>query len=122
MDRLAGQLSALQTRYPEARLELADGQRVLVVPDVPTGSGWSGTETTVRVIIPAGYPQVSPDCFYTERQLRLVTGAEPTNTSLQAVLGGQYRWFSWHLASWSPQTGSLDQFVRFCESRLKDPR
>lgn len=122
MDPLTAQLAGLQLRYPEAHLEQVDGQRVLIVPGVPTGSGWSPAETTLRVIVPAGFPQVHPDCFYAEPQLRLVTGSEPTSSSLQVVLGGHYRWFSWHLTGWNPQTGSLEQYVRFCERRLRDPR
>jgi hypothetical protein len=122
MDPLAKQLAELQNRYPDARLEQADGQRMLVVPGVRTANGWSVAETTVRVIVPVGFPQVHPDCFYTEPQLRLATGAEPANTAFQVVFGGQYRWFSWHVVSWSAQSGSLDQYVRFCERRLQDPR
>lgn len=123
MTMLNAQLAEVQRRRPGARLEgQQDGQRLLVVPEVPLGPGWSHSEVTVRVIVPVGYPHVHPDCFYTRSDLRLVSGAEPSNSSLQVVFGGQYRWFSWHVTTWDPATGALDQYLRFCEARLKEAR
>jgi hypothetical protein len=95
---------------------------MLVVPEVATGAGWNHEQVTLRLVVPSGYPHVQPDCFYTEPQPALATGAEPTNSSLQPLFGGQYRWFSWHLSAWDPASGSLDQYVRFCERRLKEDK
>jgi hypothetical protein len=123
MDVLARHRADVQHRYPAARFDPSqDGQRLLVVPGVVVGPGWNQQEATIRVLIPAGYPHVNPDCFYTEAALRLASGAEPGNSSLQAVFGEQYRWFSWHLAAWDPNTGTLDRYIRFCEARLKEAR
>jgi hypothetical protein len=94
----------------------------LVVPDVPLPPGWSKGAITVRILVPAGYPQVKPDCFYVDHDLRLATGTEPANGNIQSVFGSQYRWFSWHIASWDPVSGSLDQYVRVCQARLKEVR
>ena len=121
MDVVTTQIAQLQDRHPEAHLERApDGQQLLVVPGVTTGEGFSASEVTLRVLVPTGYPHAHPDCFYTDASLRLVSGAEPANSSVQPVFGGQYRWFSWHLAAWDSGTGSLDQYVRSCERRLRD--
>jgi hypothetical protein len=76
----------------------------------------------VLVLIPVGYPHVKLDCFYTDATVRLGSGAEPAASNVQAVFGGSYRWFSWHLAAWDPIHGSLDQYIRFCEGRLKEVR
>ncbi|MGH8987960.1 MAG: E2/UBC family protein [Acidimicrobiales bacterium] len=123
MDALAGQLAELQRRYPEAHLESAPGgPRVIVVPGVLLGAGWSAASATVRVLVPIGFPHVKPDCFYTDANLRLATGAEPAASNLQAAFAGKYRWFSWHIATWDPVRGSLDQYVHVCESRLKEVR
>ena len=123
MDILTHQLGELQRRHPDARFDEAlDGQRVLVVPAIPTNAHWTMATVTIRVVIPTGYPHVTLDCFYTEAELRLTSGAEPGNSSLQTVFGGQYRWFSWHVPSWDPNTGTLDRFVRVCEARFREAR
>ncbi len=123
MDLLTLQLAELHRRYPDARFETTpDGQRVLLVPDVPTSPLWNMPTVTIRVVLPAGYPHVTLDCFYTEATLRLAFGGEPGNSSLQAVFGGQYRCFSWHIPSWDPNTGTLDRYVRVCEARFREAR
>lgn len=123
MEILGRQLAQLQRRYPDARFDTpSDGQRLLVVPGVPTNAGWSVPSVTIRVVIPAGYPHVTLDCFYTDATLRLASGAEPGNSSLQAVFGGQYRWFSWHVPTWIPNKATLDRYIRVCEARLRDAR
>jgi hypothetical protein len=117
------QISQLQRRYPDARVEQStDGQQLLVIPNVRCGTAWNVDCVTMRVLVPAGFPHVKPDCFYTESNLRLQNGGEPVSSSLQNVFDGQYRWFSWHLMSWDPTTGSLDQYVRFCQRRLMEVR
>jgi hypothetical protein len=88
MDPLTRQLADVQKRYPNARFATSpDGQRLLVVPGVSLGPGWSCREATVSVVVPAGYPHVNPDCFYTDAGLRLASGADPGSSYLQAVLG-----------------------------------
>jgi hypothetical protein len=123
MNAVDRQLRLLQGRHPGARIEnKVDGHQVLVVPDVPTGLGWNRDRVEIAVIIPVGYPQVRLDCFYAAADLRLASGAEPGNSSSQTVFGRTYRWFSWHVASWDPARDGLDQYVRFCESRLREAR
>jgi hypothetical protein len=123
VDVLAAQLAAVQRRYPAARVESApDGSRVLIVPDLRLCCGWNASATTVRVLIPVGFPHVKPDCFYVDATLRLASGAEPASSNLQSIFGGQYRWYSWHIATWDPARGSLDQYLHVCESRLREVR
>ena len=124
IDVVTNQLADVQRRYPTARTEqTADGQRVLVVPGIQLEAGWSSPDTTLRFVVPVGYPHANLDSFYTDASLRLASGAEPDNTALQQMFGGQYRWFSWHLGSgWDVERGSLDTYVRFCERRLRDVR
>ncbi len=123
MDILTEQLCDIQQRYPRAQLDTAQGgARVLVVPDVPLCQGWNQASTTIRVLVAVGYPHVKPDCFYADPSLRLATGGEPASSNIQTAFGGQYRWFSWHITSWNPTRGSLDQFLHVCESRLREAR
>lgn len=122
IDIVATQLADLVSRYPEASIVQSDGNRLLVVPNVPIGSGWSSVLTTVSILIPTNYPHVKPDCFYTESSLLLANGRDPVNSTIQSVFGRQFRWFSWHLQSWDASSGSLYQFVNFCRRRLQDAR
>jgi hypothetical protein len=123
MTNVNGQLAEVEFRRPGAAIEsMPGGQDLLVVPMVPLPPGWNRPAATVSILVPTGYPHARLDCFYTEPDLRLANGADPANSSVQAVFGGQYRWFSWHVTSWDPVTGTLDRYVRFCESRLKEAR
>ena len=123
VDLLADQLVDVQGRYPQACLQQSpDGSRALIVPGVPLGGGWTAATTTVRFLVPVGFPHVKPDCFYTDAELRLAGGREPASSSLQAVFGASYRWFSWHIALWDAARGSLDQFLHVCEARLREVR
>lgn len=123
MDLIAQQLEELRGRVPAASLERSpEGHQVLLVPGCRLGPGWSQEAVGIRFLIPAGFPHVQPDCFYVDPELRLASGAEPANSSIQAVFGGQFRWFSWHLASWDPLRGTLDRYLRFCQRRLGQAR
>jgi hypothetical protein len=123
VDVLADQLAGIQRRYPAARIEPAPGgSRVLVVPGVALCPGWNAPATTICALVPVGFPHVKPDCFYADAALRLAAGAEPASSSLQDVLGSPYRWFSWHISTWDPARGSLGQYLRVCEDRLRQAR
>jgi hypothetical protein len=123
IDPVAAQLGAVQRRYPEARIEIcADGQRVLVMPNVPICAGWNKAAVAMVFLVPAGYPQVKLDCFYVDADLRLANGELPGQSSIQQVFGSSYLWFSWHITEWNPASASLDQYARVCEVRLKEVR
>lgn len=123
MDLIDSQLTDVQRRHPNAVMEQSpDGNRLLVVPDVRAGAGWTKEFVTVRVLVPTGFPHVKPDCFYTEADLRLSSGVDPSASTIQSVFGGQYRWFSWHLLAWDATSGTLGQYVHFCRRRLQDAR
>ena len=122
MDLAAAEIAGVQERYPQARIEQEGAQRTLLVPGVRLPSGWSLAETTLVVIVPVGFPHVGPDCFFADGELRLASGAEPANSAMQPLQGRQYRWFSWHPASWVPGAGALGRYLRFCEARLREVR
>jgi len=119
---IEAQVGAVRERYPQATLQEVEGQRALVVPGVPVPGGWSIAEASIAILIPVGFPHVGPDCFFADAELRLASGAEPSNSAMQPLLGRQYRWFSWHPAGWEPQSGSLGSYLRFCEARLREAR
>jgi Prokaryotic E2 family E len=122
MDVLGGHLNRLREEFPGARVKAVAGANVLVVPDVPVASGWNRHAVTIRVIVPAGYPHAHPDCFYVESDVMLASGAQPSNSALQALGSNTYRWFSWHLGTWDGSRDELLQFVRSCQARFRDLR
>lgn len=100
---------------------LPDGSTIVTV-DLDLGSGWSRPRVTARFVLPVPYPSAQPDCFYTDADLRLATGAMPMNTGLQPLNGEQLLWFSWHVASWQPARDNVTTYIRFIEGRLRDAR
>ena len=84
VDVIASQLASVQLRFPDARIESTrEGQRLLIVPNVSLRPGWNKDRVTLRVLVPAGFPHVKPDCFYTDPDLRLHSGGVPVNGNLQ---------------------------------------
>lgn len=122
MDFAATEMAGVRERYPQASLEQTGDQRALMVPGVRLPSGWSLAETIIAIIVPVGFPQVGPDCFFAGAELRLASGAEPANSAMQPLNGRQYRWFSWHPEGWAPGSGALGRYLRFCEARLREVR
>jgi len=119
---LAVQLERLKQKYNGARLEeRADGTALISVPNVPLSAGWDRKHTTVRFVLPAGYPLAQPDCFWTDAELRLANGTLPQNAAINNSHGGTepLLWFSWHLANWDPNASDLLRYVRAIESRLR---
>ena len=122
-DPLDAELAQLRDRFEGAILvRQPDGTQVLEVPNMALPLGWSLPQTSVWVVVPIGYPQVQPDCFYATADLGLANGSTPTSSGIQQLLGSPKRWFSWHVQSWDPLHDGLLQFVRFVERRLADVR
>lgn len=99
-----------------------DGTAVVVVPDVQLPTGWSRASVTVRWVLSPIYPAAQPDCFFTDIDLRLSSGAMPANTGFQPLNGESLLWFSWHLQTWRPASDTLVTYMRSIESRLSDVR
>ncbi|HEY5943622.1 MAG TPA: E2/UBC family protein [Solirubrobacterales bacterium] len=122
MDLAAAEIAGVQERYPQATIVQDGDLRALLVPGVRLPPGWNLAQTVLAVIVPVGFPHVGPDCFFADAELRLASGAEPANSAMQPLQGRQYRWFSWHPASWAPGSGALGRYLRFCEARLREVR
>lgn len=98
---------------------------MVTIPDVPLPKGWSAAKTTIRFLVPVGYPGPPPDCFWAAPDLLLATGAQPQASNVtvipEANISG--RWFSWHVvqgqANWSPNRDDLMTFVVIILDRLR---
>jgi hypothetical protein len=103
------------------RRALADGSTIITVP-VALPAGWNQQIATVQFVLPVAFPSAQPDCFYANAGLRLADGSMPVNSGFQPLDGQQLLWFSWHLATWSPATDTIETYLRFIERRLRDAR
>lgn len=119
------QFQNLQQYEPGASLTpLVDGSYLVVIPGIQLPNGWSKGTTTLLFIAPVGYPFARPDCFWTDQDLRLANGGIPQNSQLNPVpnFAGQYWWFSWHLATWNPNSDTLFTYLNVIKRRLKEVR
>lgn len=119
------QLEALRVRHPGAEIVPAPGATgVVVVPNVKLPAGWNCATTTVRFVLPAGFPLAALDCFWVSPDLRLASGAVPQNAQVQnpppQIPGvGPLLWFSWHVQSWNPGRDTMLTYMRVIQDRLK---
>jgi hypothetical protein len=116
------QMEAVRERFPVSSLTgNADGSWTVEVRDVPLDlQCWNQSSTTIRFILPIGYPAAKPDCFYADPELRLRSGAMPHASNMQALphSGIDQLWFSWHVDYWNAARDSLLTFVRVVQVRL----
>lgn len=120
------QLDQLRERFGGANVRPAISNTMLVtVPNVRLPGGWSKPSTTIRFIIPSGYPYAHLDCFWTDADLTLQGGGQPQNTGMNPIPGviDTGLWFSWHLtASWDPNRDTLTTWMNVVINRLKEVR
>lgn len=109
------------TGCAQARLEVVGGVSVVVVPDFPL-TGWSKPTTTIRFVLPPGYPFGNPDCFFADLELRLGDRRVPQSTAFQPIPGtaAQFLWFSWHPQTWNPNRDSLVTYMKVIQKRLEE--
>ncbi len=93
---------------------LTGDSRLVEIPDVQLPSGWNKPTTSVRFLIPQGYPFAQPDCFWADNELRLASGQMPQNAQANNPIpntSSMGLWFSWHLTRWNP---NRDELVSWC--------
>jgi len=119
------QLKQLQSQYTGSEIQtLPDGTQIVSIPDVKLPSGWNQASTTIRFLVPVGYPAGQPDCFWADATLRLANESLPLSSGVQPIphLGVQHLWFSWHVTAWNPSRNSLLTYIRVIEDRLRTPQ
>ena len=81
--------------------------------------GFSMSETSLLLRLPASYPNGKPDMFWTEPELTLADGRVPRQADqIQSFLGKSWRRFSWHLSQWNPGRDNLYTYLEFVNMRL----
>ena len=120
------QLEQLRERFGEAHAStMASGTTLVTVPGVRLPGGWSRSSTTIRFLVPPGYPFAQLDCFWADPDLLLAHGATPQNAALNVIPETlqQGMWFSWHLASaWNPNRDTLSTWMNVVIDRLRQVR
>lgn len=122
MTPIEEQFEKLKAEYPAATLtSLPDGSYTVTIPGIALPTGWNANQTTVRFVVPVGYPGSRPDCFWADAQLRLTSGAPPQNsgTNLLPQHNGPLLWFSWHVQKWSPNSDTLLTYTNVIRNRFE---
>ena len=110
------QIAELKERFGATEtIHLPSGTVLVTIPGMPLPPGWSATTTTVRFLVPPGYPFAAPDCFWADDGLRLAGGAVPQSSGPGNVVpetNTSALWFSWHLQGpWDPNRDTLSTWT-----------
>jgi Prokaryotic E2 family E len=103
--------------------KLPSGTTLVTISAVPLPPGWTKATTSIRFLVPAGYPFAALDCFWADPDLTLAGGRIPQNAAANNSIpekGEQGMWFSWHLAQpWNPNRDSLSSWMNTVADRLR---
>ncbi|MEJ0011256.1 MAG: E2/UBC family protein [Bauldia sp.] len=123
------QFERLKQRYPDAVLTaLPSGAGLVTIPAVSLPEGWSRATSSVRFVVPIGYPGPAPDCFWADQELRLANGQQPQASQVNQIpeANQQALWFSWHVVeaakNWNPNRDDLLTFVGIIMDRFRRPQ
>jgi hypothetical protein len=117
------QTEELRQRYADLRMQaLPSGAIQVAIGSVPLPAGWSKACTSIRFLVPAGYPFAAPDCFWADNDLLLEGGRMPcsagnNNTIPETTEIGL--WFSWHVQGWNPNRDTLSSWMNTIGDRLR---
>ena len=123
---LIDQFDQVVERWPDAWLDAANS--VLVVPDLPLIDGWNKSSTTVRFVVPEGYPFVCPRHFYADGDLMLAGNGCPQVSRLTgprywancpgcgAAVFCHFLWTPW---MWSINHDTLLTYINVIKCRLR---
>lgn len=117
------QIDELRQRYAEVCTQpLPGGATLVTIRSVLLPAGWSKTSTSIRFLVPAGYPFAAPDCFWADNDLLLAGGRTPCNSGNNNTIPETAEsglWFSWHLQGWNPNRDSLSSWMNTIVERLR---
>ena len=116
------QMEVVRERFPASTLTgNPDGSWTVEVRDILLDSQrWNQVSTTIRFLLPVGYPAARPDCFFADPGLRLLAGGMPQGANVQPLphSGESLLWFSWHVDYWNPARDSILTYIRVVQVRL----
>ena len=121
MTPLQRQFQEVTGRYPNASIHLLpSGAGLIVLPEEALPPGWSAKASTLKFIAPIGYPFAAPDCFWTDKELRLQDGSMPKASNITPIpeINDPHLWFSWHVQSWNANRDTLLSYIRVIKNRF----
>lgn len=123
LERQLEQLRQVYTAGVDAH-PLPSGAVLVELRRVELPNGWSKRSTSIRFLVPVGYPFAAPDCFWAERDLCIEPGRQPQATNFQPIpeVNAPGLWFSWHVQGWNPSRNNLVTYAKVIEQRLKELR
>ncbi|WP_375461437.1 E2/UBC family protein [uncultured Enterovirga sp.] len=117
------QLAQLRERFGRVEAAvLGSGTILVTVGAVPLPPGWSAAATSVRFLVPPGYPFAALDCFWADAGLTLARGGAPQASGANPIpeVGQGGLWFSWHLTGpWDPNRDTLSSWMNTILDRLR---
>ncbi|RJF90314.1 E2/UBC family protein [Sphingomonas cavernae] len=123
---LTMQLEQLRERFGDVQSRpMASGTTLVAVRGVHLPEGWSKASTTIRFLIPPGYPFAQLDCFWADADLRLTGGAMPQSSAPNGIpeTTEMGLWFSWHLTgAWNPNRDTLSSWMNVVIERMRQVR
>jgi len=123
LDRQLEDLRRVYLAGAEAK-PLPSGAVLIELKNIALPGGWNKTHTSIRFVVPVGYPFAAPDCFWADNDLRVAPARQPQATNFQPVpeLNAPGLWFSWHVQGWNPSRNNLVTYAKVIEQRLKEVR
>src|SRR5712664_2724850 len=119
---LQSELPEVSSRFNITAEDLGGGETAVLADMFRLPEGWNSSETTILVRVPHAYPQAQLDQFCAPAELRLATGALPTNASVIHMLGRSWLQFSWHPRTWRPGIDNLTRYFAFITRRFMETR
>jgi hypothetical protein len=116
--QLEDEIQTLKNGGMESEVKEADGLIYIIIESFPLPRGYNKPCTRVLLKIPLSYPNGNPDMFWTDPDLRLISGASQANTNIEAIFGKPWLRFSWHPKKWNPGIDNINTFIEFVNRRL----
>ena len=86
----------------------------VIINHYPLPAGLVPATTTLLLRLPNGFPDASPDMFWTSDTVRTTNGRQPPATEVTETHGGR-PWQRWsrHINSWRPGIDDLETLLHF---------
>ena len=106
-----GDATFLKEKYSDARVYEVGNEVHVLLPSFPFPAAYQPRTADMLVRLPAGYPDVKPDMFWTNPDVKLGSGAWPVRSDYHEIPGSGngvevYKQVSWQ--RWSRHSNPTD--------------